>query len=290
MIATDALAARLLALAALAAMPLFSVAAAPPPDAAPATPSAEESAKLQAIVARGNLLFDLDRAAWVATDEFLKEVRDPAAAGYKGYVVDREGEGFAVTFYGGEGDRLTARYIAHVRGGRVTSSRLLPVAEQVPLTPMQFRMAKARSLAPGFQNRPCAAATFNAMVIPPTSLDEPLEMYLTSPQVQNDVYPFGGHFLLRIAPDGRALSVRKFSNSCLNMGPPKGGRRGEPAVLFVTHLLDPIPTEIHVFLSLSARQPVVVIIVDPPRLWQVTGAGISELPMPPEPAPRRRRD
>ena len=84
---------RLLALTAIAALPLFAAAAAPPPPP-PAAPNAEESAKLPAIVARGRLLYDLDRAAWVATDDFLKKVRDPAAAGYRGYVVDREGEGF----------------------------------------------------------------------------------------------------------------------------------------------------------------------------------------------------
>jgi hypothetical protein len=58
----------------------------------------------------------------------------------------------------------------------------------------------------------------------------------------------------------------------------------------VSHLLDPLPTEIHVFMALSAKQPVFVAIGDPPRLWLVTGQGIAEIAMPSEPARRRRRD
>jgi hypothetical protein len=282
-------AARLNALAAFVALPLHSSVAAPPPAAAPARPSAEVSAKIGAILRRGRLLFDLDRAAWVATDDFLKKVRDPVAAGFKGYVVDREGKGFAVTFYGGERDRLIARYVAHVSTGRVTSSRLLAAPEQVPLTPLQLRMAKARSVAPGPDYRPCTNASFNAAIIPPASMDEPLEMYLTSAQTTANVYPLGGHYLLSIAPGGRLLSVRKFTNSCLNMEVPRGGgRRGQPAGLFVSHLLDPLPTEIHVFMALTTGKPIFVGIGNPPHVWLVTGDGIGEIPMPAEPA--RRRD
>jgi hypothetical protein len=282
-----------IASAALAAMFASSPAAAKPPESAPVVQTAEETAKLQAITARGRLLFDLDRAAWVATDDFLKKVRDPGAAGYKGYVVDREGDGFAVIFYGGDGDRLVGRYVAHVAGGRVTSSRVLPEAEQVPLTPLQLRMAKARSVAPSPEYRPCTNAAFNAAIIPPASLEAPLEMYLTTPQPAAGVYPFGGHFLLTIAPDNHIVSVRKFTNSCVNMGPPprSGGQRGQPVALIVSHLLDPLPTEIHVFMSLLAKQPVFVAIGDPHRMWLVTGNGISQIAMPSEPGGgRRRRD
>jgi hypothetical protein len=282
----------LVALAAIAALPLLPAIAAAPPTPAPVVPSAEEAAKLQAIVARGRLVFDLDRAAWVATDDFLKKVRDPAAAGYKGYVVDREGGGFVVIFYGGEGDRLVGRYVAHVADGRVTSARILPQAEQVPLTALQIRMAKARSVAPSREYRPCTNAAFNAAIIPAASLEAPLEMYLTTPQPAAGVYPFGGHFLLTIAPDNHIASVRKFTNSCLNMGPPprSGGRGGQPVALVVSHLLDPLPTEIHVFVSLLSKQPVFVAISDPHRMWLVTGQGIAEIAMPSEPARRRRRD
>src|SRR5687767_5815560 len=115
---------------------------------APAAVSeADQAAKLRAIGARGRLLFDLDRAAWVATDDLIKKVRDPAAAGLKGYVVEQDGPGFAVTFFGGEPNRLVALFVAGVAGGKVTSGRLLAEAERVPLTPLQLRLASARAAA-----------------------------------------------------------------------------------------------------------------------------------------------
>ena len=197
-----------------------------------------------------------------------------------------------MTFYGGEGDRLIGRYIAHVSGGQVASSRVLPQAEQVPLTPLQLRMAKARSIGPGPDFRPCTNAAFNAAIVPPASLDAPLEMYLTSAQTDANVYPLGGHYLLSLAPDGRLLSVRKFTNSCLNMERPRGGgRRGEPAALFVSHLLDPIPTEIHVFMALSSQAaPASSGSATRTSVWVVTGDGIGQIPMPAEPPRSRRRN
>jgi hypothetical protein len=272
-----------LILAALAAALLTVPAAA---QTAPAAAPADQEARLRAIGERGRLLFDLDRAAWVATDDMMKKIRDPARAGVKGYVVERDGRGFLVTFFGG--DLPVAMYVARVAGGRVESGRLLSDAERVALTPLQTRLAAARSAAAASGLQPCTPGGFNAAVIPPDTLEAPIELYLTSPQTQADVLPFGGHFLLTIAADGRIQSVRKFTTACLNMEKPRGGgRRGQPVALLVTHLLDPVPTEIHVFMSLSAGMPLFVGAGDPPQLWAVEGDKIRSAG--PIGAPPRRR-
>jgi hypothetical protein len=113
-------------------------------------------------------------------------------------------------------------------------------------------------------------------VIPPVSGTAPIEVYLTSAQTDTDVLPFGGHYLLTIGADGTVQSVRKFTNSCINMERPRASRRkGRPVALMVTHLLDPVPTEIHVFMSLTAAMPVYVGAGDPPQLWEVEGERIS---------------
>ena len=57
------------------------------------------------------------------------------------------------------------------------------------------------------------------------------------------------------------------------MALPGGGRT---AGLMMTHLLDPTPTEIHVFLSLSSRLPVFVATSDG-RLWKVAGDKIEPM-------------
>ncbi len=42
----------------------------------------------------------------------------------------------------------------------------------------------------------------------------------------------------------------------------------------VTHLLDPVPTEIHVFASYNLRMPVFVATADK-RVWKVQGSDIT---------------
>ena len=62
---------------------------------------------------------------------------------------------------------------------------------------------------------------------------------------------------------------------------PEVAAGARPAPLAVTHLMDPLPTEIHVFLSILAGRPLVVVADDPQRLFQVTGEGIAEVPREP---------
>ena len=52
------------------------------------------------------------------------------------------------------------------------------------------------------------------------------------------------------------------------LNPPE---KGQLAALTVTHLLDPVPTEIHVFSSLSIHLPVLVATTSNAHLWAVEG-------------------
>ncbi len=151
----------------------------------------------------------------------------------------------------------------------MASSQVFPPGERTPLTPIQIRLAKARQLSAGLDFRPCTGA-FNVTAIPPTTAEAPMDVYYLSPQVKTGEYPFGGHFRVTLARDGRVLASRKFSNACLNMPAPPTS-----AFLGISHILDPIPTEIHVFNALAARKPVLVITGE--RTWKVDGRSITLL-------------
>jgi hypothetical protein len=59
------------------------------------------------------------------------------------------------------------------------------------------------------------------------------------------------------------------------MSPASGLARGStPAAMVVSHLLDPVPTEIHVFTAMTSRLPVYVMIAPSGRLYEVTGERI----------------
>jgi hypothetical protein len=253
-------------LTAIAALCLGLGVAAP---AAAQTP--EEQRQLDWAGQRGRLIFELDRAAWVTTDDMLARVRDPSAAGISGWTVERDGDGYKVIYFArGEGDAMSAVYQGRVENHHVVSRQVFPPGARPPLTALERRLALARGLVERMGRRPCTSGPFNTVAIPPDSPDGPLDLYALTAQTENGTYPFGGHFLAHVSAAGEILSQRAFTNGCLNMNvPPQRQERTE--ALAVTHLLDPLPTEIHVFLSLSAGLPVFVATNNPERVWEVDG-------------------
>jgi len=262
-----------------AAIPAMSPAAAaqtsPPPAA---TVSASEQAQLDRAVARGRLLFELDRAAWVGTDDMMANLRDYRSIGLRGYVVDRDGDALVVIFYGGPAENPVAFYRGRVENRRVVSRQVFAAAERPALTALQHRLVAAREAANRLGRRPCGDRPFNTVAIPPDAPDAPIELYLLTPQVRQGEFPLGGHFRAAINADGSVGENRAFTRSCLSMPRPPNA-----AGLFVSHLLDPVPTEVHVFTSLTAGVPVFVGIRN--RVFAVTGdrITISDLPAPPAP-------
>lgn len=234
-----------------------------------------ESARIAWTAERGRLLFDIDRAAWVGTDDMLARIPNAGSGGMRGYVVEREGAGYSVIFYGGPAAAPVAFYRGRVEGGRVVSRDIFPADARPRLTPLQQRLAGLRDLVPSLERQPCGDRPFNTAAIPPDTPDGPIDLYLLTPQVRANNYPLGGHYRFTIAADGRVLSDRAFSNSCIDLGPPPGDQSGPNAVMFITHSLDPIPTEIHVFTSLTAGAPLGVGIVESRRMWWIEEGRIS---------------
>jgi hypothetical protein len=274
-------------LAASASAPAQKQAAAP----VPALDPDAERAALDFSASRGQLLFGLDRAAWVATDDLAERLPDWRDQGVRGYIVERSGEGFAVTFFGGPEAAPVALYRGQVRDNRVVSREIFPAAARPALSADQRRLASARAAAAAaVRGRPCGNAPFNSAVVPPEAPGGPIDVYLLTPQVANRQYPLGGHYKLTVDAGGRASGERAFMRSCMTFdaaAPTDGARGATVAAIMVTHLLDPVPTEIHVFTSLTSGLPVFVMAGD--VLWSVEGAAIRQVTRQ-EPRRRRRRN
>jgi hypothetical protein len=254
-------------------LPLLLIAAAPP--SARMTP--EEAAKVDWVVNRGDLLFDIDRAAWVTTDDMIARLGGKRDIPIKGWVVERDGTApgaFLVTYFGDGPAGRVAWYVGHVRNRKVVTAEVYPEGARPPLTPVQARIADAVSLARAqTQFRPCTPANFNTAAIPPDTPDGPIDVYLLTAMTENGVYPMGGHYLVRVGADGKIVTTRPFTKSCLNMSQPPARSGSEPAALVVGHFLDPMPTEIHVFMSRWIGLPVYVATGQgkKPRVWAVEG-------------------
>lgn len=251
--------------------------------AAPAPLSAaEESRRIDRAAQLGSALYDYDRAAWTASDALAAKLPRDRLTGAGGWVVEPGADRtFTVTFYQGSADSARVMFIALVRDGKLVDSRV--VDEAVMLTAGQLRLARARDVAAteaGRKNmKPCAPRPFNTVVIAPADPQVPVLVYLLTPQVDDGAWPIGGHYRITVGANGGVVSSRPYSVSCLTMKPSPRSEGKTPAGLFVTHLLDPVPTELHVFTSYTARLPLIVGTRDK-RLWSIAGARIEPYGIP----------
>jgi hypothetical protein len=251
-----------------------------PAAAAPAPLTRAQRAALDAAVVRGRLLAAIDRAGRIATQDMLSRVSDPAGAGIAGWLAEQEGNAITVTFYaeGSGGAPRGAVYRVTILGGRVTAREVFLAGSRPPLGAHLIRMAAARDATDALDHHPCGGDAFNVLVVPPAAPDAPIDVYQISPQTQRGHYPAGGHFKSTIAPDGTVAAQRGFTNNCIDLAAPEPATGQQPAPLALTNRMDPLPTEIHVFLSVWTGHPLVVAAGDPLRLFAVTPEGIAEVP------------
>jgi hypothetical protein len=238
-----------------------------------------EAEALQRASKRGQLIYQLDRAAWVATDEMVANLSKPDLDKVQGWVVDRQGDGLRVTFYRSTGDGFAAAFIVELKDGELLSSRKVDAASpEARLSGQALTMIRAREVATTQGKTSCTNGPLNSVVLPPQN--GVTSVYLLSSQVETDAFPLGGHYLFDIGATGGVIDRRAFTNTCLNVAltPNNGVTKG----LYVTHFQDPTPTEIHVFLSLWAGVPIYVETrmkanapAAKPRVWSVDGAQIS---------------
>ena len=256
-----------------------------PPPAPPARPrtivpraqqAEQDRAAFEAAAQRGRLLGAIARAGQIGTQDMLAHVSDPNAAGISGWIAVPEGNAVTVIFYAAaaNGAPPASVYRVSIVGGRVTGRQTFLTGTRPPLGPHEARMAAARAATDALDHHPCGGEDFNVFVVPPAAPDAPIDVYQLSPQTQRGHFPLGGHFKSTIAPDGSVVASTAVAAACgdLAVADIAAGQEAHP--LPVTDPADPLPTELHVFLSIWTNHPLVVAAGEPRRLFAVTGEGI----------------
>jgi hypothetical protein len=249
--------------------------AAPKPGSAPPALSAEDRQAIDEASRRGALLYAYDQAAWHGTDEMVAKLPDFRSK-VGGWIVDGPANAPELVFFDRDPAAPHAVFIADFKDGKLASSHAAGPGE-AELSPERRRLIAARAaalqalLAKGITR--CVDAPMNTVVLPPLGESGTTSVYVLTPQTKATVIPFGGHYRIDVGGDGRAANIRPFTNSCIALPVAEAGKPRSVA-LYITHLLDPVPTEIHVFSSLVARVPVVVGTKDG-RIWEVNGATIT---------------
>lgn len=276
----------LLALAApLAAAPLLAQDAASTP----------HQAEVQAAQLLGAQLYAYDQVAWHGTDAFMADVQREGldTSWLRGFLVLPDAAGALwMVFYGDREGVLVEAARYRVEGAEVKEGGLLEGAAQVPLSATAQTMARLRQESFAEMGRQqyglCARANPNTVVLPPDA-NGAIAVYVLTAPTTNENYPLGGHYRFTYGADGALLSHRRFLNSCFAVplqmpdgGAPEGSR---PVGIFVSHLLDEYPTEIHFFVSHNVPLDLMVGTLNSDTMWNLQAGTLTGA----EPIPQHMR-
>lgn len=235
-------------------------------------------AELQQAVAAaeqtGRLLQRLDRAAWIATDEFgadrhARKLRKST----RGWITEPVDTGTLVSFFDAS-DPPNKVYTVEVQSSGAIGNA--GAASDASFTEEQLSLIRARQAAIKQTFLACSQ-DYNSVVYRD---GDSIRVYLMPGTRKPGIFPAGGHHLFVYDATGRTLqSQRDFTKSCIDLrGAPPGEavEKGDRIMgMMITHLLDPQPTEIHVFISLNSDSPLYVGTVENRYLWKVSRGTIS---------------
>ncbi|HYU96433.1 MAG TPA: hypothetical protein VE989_09735 [Sphingomicrobium sp.] len=231
--------------------------------------SAAEQSQLRQNIELGTLLYRYDQSAWHVTDAMLKALPDEAKARVRGYVTTLGLHGMRTTFFGeGKWARYERLYSAVWTGSAITDAEQFTLVE-TGMTGLEVRLIQARRIAleHAHQLTMCSKAPPNVIAFADPADDDLIHVYVMTPQARTDSFPMGGHHRIDVKYD-RIVAERAFTKSCLELGSQKIPEGAKPAGMFITHLLDPVPTEIHVFTAFGSGLPLYVGVRDG-RLYSV---------------------
>jgi hypothetical protein len=241
------------ALLALAAPPQ-----APAPAPAPSSLTTAEQAELKHNIMLGDLLYRYDQSAWHVTDAALAALPDNAKNLIRGYVTTPTQNGLRTTFYGEGINGYQALYSAVWTGSAIEDAQLYSAGQRRTLSDQELQLVQARKIAlEGAKDLAmCSTAPPNVIVFPDPD-DVTIHVYVMTPETKDAVYPLGGHYRIDVR-NGAMVGQRAFTQSCFDFDSSTVGEKGSPVAAFITHLLDPVPTEIHVFTVLAMHLPLYV--------------------------------
>ena len=227
-------------------------------------PLDQEATALRSAESTGLSIYLHDRAAAAATDA-INHGQFKGDKRVRGWVTQEQQGQIVVTFI----DQTPAALYRVAVSSNGVAGPVTALENPTPLTSYESGAAVARAAALASPYRPCAA-TYNSVVLPlPSATSNSWAVYLLPGTTQNDVVPIGGSYRFTVS-GSKIISQRGFTKTCiaLHTGPNVAG-------LMITHLLDPIPTEAHVFWSLWAKKPIYVATPPNGTIWDVEGNEIK---------------
>ena len=227
----------------------------------------QEIAAIRSAEATGLLIYIHDRAAAVATDALRNLQPSKMDERVRGWITEQVNGDIFVTFID---QTPAALYRVFVSSDGVAG----PVTALEPpsqLTAFEAGAAAARKVAVTTKYQRCAEK-YNSVVLPAADASASYwVVYLLPGTTKTGLVPIGGTHRLE-TKGAEVVSQRAFTRSCIALQTVP-----DATALMITHLLDPIPTEAHVFWSLWAKKPIYVSTPPNGTVWVVEGNKIRLL-------------
>lgn len=238
-----------------------------PPKPMPVLSASDTQVALARAEALGRALFVHDLAAERATDALMahkSSLRDDKRV--RGWITESHDDTVIVSIIDAT-PAVLYRVTVDADGAILGTPEVL--AEPAALSTFEAGAAQARRAAMNSEIATCAP-NYNSVVLPSEESPGHWVVYLLPGTFDPEVVPLGGSYRLEVA-DGKVTNIRPFTNTCIQL------RRGpQVAAMTITHLLDPTPTEVHVYWSLWARTPLYVS-TDNNLSWKIGNGRISRV-------------
>lgn len=228
----------------------------------------EQIQKLQFSEQAGYLIWIKDSLAWTATDKVREELDLSTIDNPLGWLVHLDPEGnHRVSFYrsASDGEIFSFADVYYNDSFEISGFEAHPkraVAED------EIIMLTALSSAGNSITEACSE-NLNSVVLED---EEGWNVFFLTPPTEPGVIPIGGAQRLLVSQDGKSvLEHEHYSKSCMNLQP----QGDDVDALMMTHIVDEIPSPVHVFTSLSYDYPLYV--ATSLGLWTVIDGDIEEV-------------
>ncbi|AUD78180.1 hypothetical protein CW740_02565 [Kangiella profundi] len=228
----------------------------------------EQIQKIQFSEQAGYLIWIKDSLAWTATDKVREELDLSTIDNPLGWLVHLDPEGnHRVSFYrsNSDGEILSFADVFYNDSFEISGFEAHP---KRAVTEDEIVMLTALSSAGNSITEACSE-NLNSVVLED---DDGWNVFFLTPPTDPGVIPIGGAQRLLVSKDGKSVMEHEhYSKSCMNLQP-----QGEDVhALMMTHIVDEIPSPVHVFTSLSYDYPLYV--ATSLGLWQVIEGDIEEV-------------
>ena len=239
--------------------------------------SGEDPSKLRAAEAMGLRLYRHDRAAALATDALMAKRKFRKDKRVGGWLSEAREDAVRVSFIDAKtADAPQVIFEIDVRDADTKAGEVVVSDPPRALSAAQLGAWHARETALKSDFSACSSS-YNSVVLPSTDSGSPgWSVFLLPATTDANVVPFGGTYRFETDADGTTVKTsRGYTKSCIAFPRERVPKGAKSVGTFLTHILDPVPTEAHVLLNYTTGQPVFLSTVSNGRTWKIDQGRIS---------------